>query len=282
MHGQVYFVANHAADVVDLAERICEIANLAGDRIKQIRSSFSNQDFLIKGDGSPVTKADIEANRIIVQELSLLRPRWSIVSEEGSVGGDLIKSNHSFLIDPLDGTKEFINGNSMYTVNIAVMQMNETGRWSPILGVVHAPEFETTWCGGISVNPTISDVNGSRSIRAGSSRKIPIIVGSVSHSTVRDLAFRESIGEHLFEGLGSSLKICRVADGSADLAPRFGPTSCWDTAAAHAILNSAGGNLLNPDGNELDYDIEKDVLNPWFLATSGGRSKDIWLTHQRR
>jgi 3'(2'), 5'-bisphosphate nucleotidase len=245
-----------------------------------IRSKFNEGEIILKGDGSPVTQADMAAHELIVRDLSILRPEWPIVSEEGSAGDITSRVDFSFLVDPLDGTKEFIRGNGMYTVNIAVMSRNENNRWDPILGVVHAPEYNATWFGGRSVNATLLDSNGLRSISAGSDRSAPIVLGSVSHSSPRDRRFCEAIGEHIFEGVGSSIKICRVADGSADLTPRFGPTSCWDTAAAHAILNSAGGNLLGPDGNELDYDIKEEVLNPWFLATSGGLSKDIWLLHQ--
>ncbi len=265
----------------ELAYDICGIAQRAGDRILEIRSNFKEEELKVKGDGSPVTQADLAAHNLIVGDLSILRPDWPIVSEEGSVGCNPSRAEFSFLVDPLDGTKEFIRGNGMYTVNIAVMSKKENDRWRPILGVVHAPEYKSTWFGGKLVEATLLDPNGMNFISAGSDRSVPIILGSVSHSSPRDRKFSEAVGDHIFEGVGSSLKICRVADGSADLAPRFGPTSCWDTAAAHAVLNSAGGNLLNPNGNELDYDIERDILNPWFLATSGGRSKDIWLKHQK-
>lgn len=264
-----------------LAQRICEITIRAGEEIKKIRSNFLNHDISTKADGSPVTEADIEANRIIVEGLSSLRPDWPIISEEGSVNDENNASEFAFLVDPLDGTKEYIKGTGMYTVNIAVMKINERGRWDPILGAVRAPEYNLTWCGGETVNPFISDSRGTRSIRAGSDRVVPIIVGSVSHSTPNDLAFRKLIGEHVFEGIGSSMKICRVADGSADIYPRFGTTSCWDTAAAHAILKSAGGTIVNTMGIELDYDIVDSILNPWFVATSSSQLIETWLDNQR-
>ena len=264
----------------ELAYDICGTAQRAGDRILEIRSNFKEEELRIKGDGSPVTQADLAAHDLIVRDLSTLRPDWPIVSEEGSVGGSPSRAEFSFLVDPLDGTKEFIRGNGMFTVNIAVMARKENNRWDPILGVVHAPDYKSTWFGGKSVEATLLRPNGMNFISAGSDRQVPIILGSVSHSSPKDRKFCEAIGDHIFQGVGSSVKICRVADGSADLAPRFGLTSCWDTAAAHAVLNSAGGNLLGPDGDELDYDIVRDILNPWFLATSGGRSKDLWLKHQ--
>jgi 3'(2'), 5'-bisphosphate nucleotidase len=264
----------------DLAYHLCTIAQRAGEKIKEIRLTFSDEDFQIKGDGSPVTIADLKAHEAIIEALSLLRPEWPIVSEEGSSGGDPLDSEYSFLVDPLDGTKEFIRGNGMYTVNIAVMALRGNGRWEPMLGVVHAPESTSTWFGGVGVPATLQDEEGIRTISSGSDRSKPVIVGSVSHSSPKDLEFAESIGEHVFEGVGSSLKICRVADGSADLAPRFGTTSCWDTAAAHAVLNAAGGSLVDPSGRELDYDIKEEILNPWFLATSGGLGVDQWKSHQ--
>ena len=264
----------------ELAHHMCGVAQRAGDRILDIRSKFNSEELSIKEDGSPVTQADLSAHNLIVRDLSILRPEWPIVSEEGSVGDVKSSVEFSFLVDPLDGTKEFIRGNGMYTVNIAVMSRNEYNRWDPILGVVHAPEYNSTWFGGRSVDATLLDFNGMRLISAGSDRTAPIVLGSVSHSTPRDRRFCEAIGEHIFEGVGSSLKICRVADGSADLTPRFGPTSCWDTAAAHAVLNAAGGSLLGPGGKEIDYDLVEDVLNPWFLATSDGKCVDLWIEHQ--
>ena len=269
-----------AVDMEDLAYHLCTIAQRAGDKIWEIRLTFSDEDLKIKGDGSPVTVADLNAHEAITEALHLLRPEWPIVSEEGSSGGDPLDSDYSFLVDPLDGTKEFIRGNGMYTVNIAVMALRGNGRWEPVLGVVHAPEFMSTWFGGVGVRATLQNEDGIRTISSGSIRSTPIILGSVSHSTPMDREFAESIGEHVFEGVGASLKICRVADGSAALAPRFGTTSCWDTAAAHAVLNAAGGCLVDPSGQELDYDIKTEILNPWFLASSGGLGVDQWKSHQ--
>ena len=259
--------------------QLCIIAQRAGYEIIKVRESFEPQDFEMKGDGSPVTVADLKAHRIIEEALSKIHPEIPLVSEEGSAG-DPLSSELCFLVDPLDGTKEFIRGNGMYTVNIALMERKTNSRWTPILGVVHAPEFGVTWFGGQDAEPTRQDIEGIRGIRTGTNNTAPIIVGSVSHASPRDRAFAEAVGEHVFEGVGSSMKICRVAEGSADMAPRFGTTSCWDTAAAHAVLNAAGGSLLGPDGAELDYDLVEDILNPWFLATSGGKWVDLWIEHQ--
>ena len=261
------------------AAMLCVIAQKAGSEILAVKESFESNKFEIKVDGSPVTHADIMAHQSILKGLSAFKPEIPVVSEEGSAG-DPLGSELCFLVDPLDGTKEFIRGNGMYTVNIALMERRDNSRWSPILGVVFAPEFGITWFGGRGTGAMRQDAGGIGEISAGTDNSAPLIVGSVSHASPRDRAFADAVGEHVFEGVGSSMKICRVAEGSADMAPRFGTTSCWDTAAAHAVLNAAGGSLLGPDGEELDYDLVEDILNPWFLATSGGKWVDLWIEHQ--
>ena len=263
----------------DLAYRLCMVAQRAGMEIMRVRDSFKPEEFKLKGDGSPVTLADLRAHRIIEEALSKIDNEIPSISEEGS-SGDPMSSELCFLVDPLDGTKEFIRGNGMYTVNIALMERQDNTRWSPILGVVHAPEFGITWFGGREMGAMRQHAGGIEEISSGTNNSAPLIVGSVSHASPRDRAFAEAVGEHEFEGVGSSMKICRVAEGSADMAPRFGTTSCWDTAAAHAVLNAAGGSLLGPDGEELDYDLVEDILNPWFLATSDRKWVDLWIEHQ--
>lgn len=265
----------------EMAFNLCMIAQRAGDRIMEIRADSTMDDFSVKEDGSPVTLADLTAHRMIADDLARLLPGVPVVSEEGSSGDSPKDIGTCFLVDPLDGTKEFIKGNGMYTVNIAMMSQQTNSRWTPYLGVVHAPELNITWFGGTSVPAARQDSDGIRAISAGSDRETPIIVGSLSHASPRDKMFRETLGDHVFEGVGSSIKICRVAEGSADLSPRFGTTSCWDTAAAHAILNSAGGNLIGPSGKEIDYDVVEDILNPWFLATANDRGLSTWAGLQR-
>ena len=263
----------------ELALKICIVAQKAGSEIMNVRESFKPEEIELKGDGSPVTVADIRAHQFIEEALLKIHPEIPIVSEEGSVG-DPKNSELCFLVDPLDGTKEFIRGNGMYTVNIALMERRNNSRWITILGVVHAPEFGITWFGGRGIGAVRQDSGGMENISAGTNNSAPVIVGSVSHASPKDRVFANEVGEHVFEGVGSSMKICRVAEGSADMAPRFGTTSCWDTAAAHAVLNGAGGNLLGPDGEELDYDLVEDILNPWFFATSNGKWVDLWIEHQ--
>lgn len=262
-----------------LGMKLALIAQLAGTEIIKVQESYNTEDSKFKDDGSPVTLADLRAHDIIQKALSKVYPEIPVVSEEGN-SGNPGTSEFCFLVDPLDGTKEFIRGNGMYTVNIALMQRKKKTRWKPVFGVVHAPTFAITWLGGDNVQPTKQNQVSIEKISVRAPRGIPIILGSVSHATPRDQAFAEAVGEHVFEGVGSSMKICRVADGTADMAPRFGTTSCWDTAAAHAILNAAGGNIIGPDGVELDYDVTEDILNPWFLATSDRKWVDLWIEHQ--
>jgi len=258
--------------------KLCIIANRAGSEIIAVKRDSANGEFDLKSDGSPVTVADLNAHNSICNGLKLLDPGIPIVSEEGSIGNPQ-DSDLCFLVDPLDGTKEFILGRNMYTVNIALMRRSGH-RWRPIIGVVHAPETGTTWFGGENVGPFRDSGGSISSISASKEPRPPIVVGSISHRSPLDEVFLESIGEHTFQGIGSSIKICKVADGSADLAPRFGTTSCWDTAAAHAVLSSAGGALVGPNGVELDYDLLDEVLNPWFLATNDPKWIDLWIRHQ--
>ena len=263
----------------DFLMLLCIAAQRAGSEIESIKSNFGNLDAKQKSDGSPVTIADMKAHNTIIKALTGLFPDIPILSEEGSVGNP-VEHDFCFVVDPLDGTKEFIRGSEMYTVNIALTKKTREFRWKPVCGVVHAPEMEKTWFGGCNTGAMLQDGHGISKISVSGSRRVPVIVGSISHSSPLDRKFADSVGDHTFEGVGSSIKICRVADGSADMSPRFGPTSCWDTAAAHAVLNAAGGSLLGPDGAELDYDLVENILNPWFFATSNGKWVDQWIEHQ--
>ena len=262
----------------DLALNLCIVSHRAGSEILAVKRDPANPGVEFKEDGSPVTKADLNAHDAICKGLASIDPQIPVVSEEGSIG-DPSDSDYCFLVDPLDGTKEFVRGSDMYTVNIALMRRRGP-RWQPVLGVVHAPETGTTWFGGEHVGPFRQSMGSITSIGVSRAERPPIVVGSISHRSPMDNVFLESIGQHTFQGIGSSIKICKVADGSADLAPRFGTTSCWDTAAAHAVLSSAGGALVDPTGSELDYDLVDEVLNPWFMATSDGKWVDLWMSHQ--
>ncbi len=254
------------------SKAIIALSKKAGEAIMEIYESSKDVVYSKKDDDSPLTQADINAHEVISHGLEELNPNIPMVSEEGR-RGDPEESVHSWLVDPLDGTKEFIKRNGMFTVNIALMKKNGS-RWKPVFGIVHAPATNTTWIGGSDVPATLFSNGVSKKISVSDSSTSPVrIVASGSHRGEKDELFAESLGEHELVRMGSSLKACAVADGTADIYPRFGPTSCWDIAAAHAVVSAAGGSIIGPDGNELDYDLVDEILNPFFMVTS----RDDWI-----
>ena len=261
-------------------DAVTELAAEAGHAIMEVYNRSENIDFETKGDESPLTEADLAANDVITKGLLSMTPEIPIVSEEGNVG-DPMKSSFCWLVDPLDGTKEFIKKNGMFTVNIALMRRTEA-RWSPVFGVVHAPATSTTWSGGITAPSRRDGPEGNGLIMVSpSSKDEPTrLVASGSHRGTKDEEFAEAVGRHELIRMGSSLKACVVAEGEADLYPRFGPTSCWDIAAAHSVVMAAGGAVVGPDGKSLDYDLVEDVLNPFFLVSSDNRWNETWVEAQ--
>ena len=258
---------------------VIRIAIDAGHAILRIYDSSEDIEVHTKNDDSPLTQADLAAHDVIVRGLASIAPDIPIVSEEGRVGNPS-ESEMSWLVDPLDGTKEFIKRNGMFTVNIALMKKVDD-RWKPIFGVVHAPVTQTTWYGGETAPATRITESKSKPISVNKHPSKTIrLVASGSHRAERDERFAEQIGRHELVRMGSSLKACSVADGSADLYPRFGPTSCWDIAAAHAVVESAGGFVLGPDCQSLDYDVVDEVLNPFFLVTCSTEWNDAWARNQ--
>ena len=258
---------------------VVSIAVDAGQAIMRIYESSEDIEVQTKNDESLLTRADIAAHDSIISGLASIDPLTPVVSEEGRVGNPL-DSETSWLVDPLDGTKEFIKRNGMFTVNIALMK-REGSRWRPTFGVVHAPVSGTTWFGGVSTPATRIDDTGSKTISVKNTNDPPIrLVASGSHRAERDERFASQLGSHDLVRMGSSLKACAVADGSAHLYPRFGPTSCWDIAAAHAVVESAGGFVLGPDCRPLDYDLVDEVLNPYFLVACSADWNEIWSRNQ--
>ena len=222
-----------------------------------------------KADASPVTAADEAAEAVIVPALQALMPDVPVVSEEAVAAGHIPEvhgagnpSNRFWLVDPLDGTKEFINRNGEFTVNIALI---EDGR--PLLGVVHVPALATTY-GGIV--PGIARTRRDGTTRTIAARKPPgdgvIVLSSRSHGDAEAMdAFLEAerVGGH--RTAGSALKFCLVAEGIADLYPRLGRTMEWDTAAGHAVVVAAGGRVTTLDGTDLAYG-KPGFENPHFVA----------------
>lgn len=258
-------------------EKIVEIAIQAGEAIMDVYENAEDFEITQKGDESPLTKADIAAHEVIVEGLQSI-DSTPIVSEEGRVG-DPLSSDTCWLVDPLDGTKEFIKRNGMFTVNIALMQRNGS-RWKPLFGVVHAPTSDTTWYGGALTTSQRHGPEGSGPMMVQPSEGKVKLVASGSHRGEKDESFAAAVGEHELVRMGSSLKACIVAEGGADLYPRFGPTSCWDIAAAHAVVSGAGGIVVGPDGKTLDYDLVEEVLNPYFLVAADNRWTEAWVEHQ--
>lgn len=259
-------------DLGSLAEAIAEIAVDAGKAILEIYQ----QDFEVvqKEDRSPLTQADLASHRIICAALEQLTPDIPVLSEESSEIDFETRSGWSryWLVDPLDGTKEFVNRNGEFTVNIAFIVDHE-----PVLGVVHVPVTGVTYAG-------IAGTGATRWSQGGAAREIGIrvpcadpvvVVGSRSHANPGLLAFLDRIGDYELVSMGSSLKFCLLAEGRADFYPRLGPTSEWDTAAAHAVVLAAGGKIITLDGKPLRYNTKKTLLNPEFLVIADD-SRD-WL-----
>ncbi|MFO7288092.1 MAG: 3'(2'),5'-bisphosphate nucleotidase CysQ [Gammaproteobacteria bacterium] len=258
-----------------LLERIRSIAREAGAAILEVYE----RDFGVetKADHSPLTDADRDANRIILRGLEGLSPRIPVVSEEAAAAdhAQRLAWTRYWLVDPLDGTKEFIKRNGEFTVNIALVEDH-----APVLGVVLAPALGREYFGGPAVGGAWRADPGAepRPIHTSPTPQSPLrVVGSRSHGNGGTLErYLDALGgEHELRPMGSSLKICLVAEGEADIYPRFGPTSEWDTAAAQAVLEGAGGCMMDLSGQPLRYNRGESVLNPHFLAV-GNLGRD-WL-----
>ena len=244
-------------------------AREAGDAILEIY----RQDFAVyeKQDASPLTEADLASHRIIVEALRQLTPDIPVLSEEDA---DIPFEERSqwtsyWLIDPLDGTKEFIKKNDEFTVNIALIREHR-----PYLGVVHVPATGVTFYGEAGKGAFRMEHGETRQIHATTHAGTPLrVAGSRSHAGSSLQTFLENIGAHEIVSMGSSLKLCLVAEGKADLYPRLGPTSEWDTAAAQAVVEAAGGMVTDTSGSPLLYNTKESLLNPHFLVF-GDRSRD--------
>jgi 3'(2'), 5'-bisphosphate nucleotidase len=244
-------------------EALVDVASRAGQAILEIYA----QDFKVisKADESPLTQADLASHRIICEFLAGLTPDIPLLSEESADIDFRTRSGwrRYWLIDPLDGTKEFVNRNGEFTVNIALIDGHD-----PVLGVVHVPVSGVTYTGIVGRGAERCDPG--RAARAIEVRRPcgepPVIVGSRSHANPRLQALLEPLGEYEMVSMGSSLKFCLLAEGKADFYPRLGPTSEWDTAAAHAVVRAAGGEVVTLDGRPLQYNRKDSLLNPEFLV----------------
>ncbi len=261
-------------ELEQLLEPVTEIAVAAGQAIMEIYES----DFAIehKEDKSPLTAADNASHAVISSRLADLTPGIPVLSEEGGLPSFEERGGWDpyWLIDPLDGTKEFIKRNGEFTVNIALIEDHV-----PVLGVVAVPAKNIVYYGSRGAGAFKRAANGSlRPIHVSSLGDGPVrVVGSRSHASPELAAYVEKLGEHELVSMGSSLKLCLVAEGAADIYPRLGLTSEWDTAAAQAVVESAGGKVINVDGNRLLYNNKEEILNPYFLVY-GDESRD-WTSY---
>lgn len=251
-----------------LLDQVCRIAHEAGQATLPIyRSDFEVQD---KTDNSPLTQADLIAHRLIAQGLTELTPELPQLSEEGADIDYQTRSQwHEYwLIDPLDGTREFINQNDQFTINIALIRAHQ-----PVLGVVYAPALGQLWCGADSLGAfhRKGDADNTRIQVDAYQQDKPRVLVSRSHRSEGIEQLLTNMRQYEPVSMGSSLKFCLIAEGNADFYPRLGPTSEWDTAAGHAVLKAAGGRVTELDGQELSYNETDSYLNEPFLAFGDAR-----------
>ena len=248
----------------NLLESVTQIAYQAGDEIMKVyRSDNFHAEY--KSDDSPLTLADKKAHACILKELAILNPEFPILSEESEViAYDTRKSWKTFwLVDPLDGTKEFLKKNDEFTVNIALIDHG-----FPVLGVVYAPATKVCYRAIKNFGAEKQVDRHWKKIHVSGDMKKPLnIVMSRSHPSETLNEFLKTISEFRAIEAGSSLKICYVAEGIADFYPRLGPTMEWDTAAAHCILNEAGGYLRTMKNESLKYNREV-LKNDYFVAAT--------------
>lgn len=253
-----------------LIMEICNISIKAGNKILEYYKD--DIEVIHKNDSSPLTQADLASNKIIKTALHNLDKTIPILSEESLVEWGTRKSwNKYWLVDPLDGTKEFIKNNGEFTVNIALVEKN-----NPILGVIFAPAksviyFAQKGYGSFTIDTSVELNNLDEATQISVLKQSdPVrIIGSRSHSNNSFATWvNEKFPNAQIIQAGSSLKFCLIADGNADIYPRFGPTSEWDIAAGHIILNEAGGKILTLNNKEIKYNQKESLLNPEFIASN--------------
>ena len=247
-----------------LLESVEAIAREAGEAIMTVYArEFSVEE---KEDKSPLTEADKAANEIIVKGLNALPHGIPVLSEEDEAGFTGVDGDGRYwLVDPLDGTKEFIKRNGEFTVNIALIEQGK-----PVLGVVIAPPLGTAYIAAQGLGAVKVDDNGQRHTIQVAGKPTPgaawRVVGSRSHPSPDLAAWLEQLGAHEMVPMGSSLKLCVIAEGKADVYPRLGPTCLWDTGAAQAVVEQAGGRVETLSGERLSYATPDTKLNPHFVV----------------
>jgi 3'(2'), 5'-bisphosphate nucleotidase len=253
---------------------LLEVSNLAIIAGNKIMDHYQIETkIMIKEDQSPLTKADLDSNNIIFSGLQKIDHSIPIISEESLVDWQIRKEWKKYwLIDPLDGTKEFINKNGEFTVNIALIENN-----TPVLGVIFAPAISKLYYASknfgsftLCCNKFLENLDKSSKNQVNKKKESDhlFVIGSRSHSNKRfDKWLTNNILNYDLIKRGSSLKFCNIAEGYSDLYPRFGPTNEWDIAAGHIILIEAGGSIYSTDNNKIVYNSKESMLNPDFIAS---------------
>ena len=250
---------------------LLDICNVAIEAGKEILNIYNNEiEVTQKEDLSPLTKADLASNKIILESLTKLNNNIPILSEESLVDWSIRKNWKKYwLVDPLDGTKEFIKKNGEFTVNIALIEDN-----NPILGVVYVPAKSLLYLaeknkGSFKINTKdkLENLKGIQKILVSNQLNRARVIGSRSHSNATfDNWVKEKFPNADIVQAGSSLKFCLIAEGEADIYPRFGPTSEWDIAAGHVIVNEAGGKIRTFQNDSIKYNTKENIINPEFYA----------------
>lgn len=255
---------------LDLAALAAAAAGIACEAAAEILTIYASEFAVeLKADHSPVTAADMAAHRIISAGLAALLPSLPVLSEESAQIDWSVRSgwDRYWLVDPIDGTREFVKRNGQFSVNIALIENHR-----PVLGIIQAPvtgELACAWRdGGAWLSaPGVA----ARRMQARQLPQAPepfVVAGSRSHRSERETDWLRPLGEHVRLGLGSSLKFVRLAAGDADVYLRLGNTCEWDTAAGHCLLEEAGGAVMDLQGKPLRYNVADDLLNPEFLAVA--------------
>ena len=260
--------------LLELSDKVSEIALKASQSIMDI---YTRREITLekKEDGSPLTEADLISHKILVEGLNSLGLNFSILSEEDKPKHKLDDETF-WLIDPLDGTKEFLDKNGDFTVNVALIE-----KGSPLLGIVSAPAKGELFKGILGVGAYKTNDDGQTEIKTKTlNKELITITVSRSHQTEKDKQVLNSISKNFNEieiiEAGSSLKLCRVAEGLADIYCRMGPTYQWDIAAGQAVAEAAGGTLKTLEGDDFFYTFDSEKKNPEFYCV--GDSSFAWKT----
>jgi 3'(2'), 5'-bisphosphate nucleotidase len=248
-----------------MLDQICELARKTGSTIMKFYNSEKFIDISYKSDQTPVTSVDYEANNIIKKGLFLISPEIPIISEEELYNFKTCQNwNNYWLVDPLDGTKEFLKKNGEFTVNISLI---ESG--IPVLGVIYAPFFDVLYC-CFNKCAWKEKKAGLKERIYVSKSKVPLLVTSRSHPDQELKNYLQKRKNHIIKKMGSSLKFCLIAEGTAQIYPRFGNTHIWDTAAGHAIVLAAGGKVKTWQNENLNYLLSSrySFVNTGFYASA--------------